>query len=240
MPRCCIRPARSARRSTYWRSRRPRRIPTSSASSAISICRRRTARRSSGTGGSGRAWSASASPSTSRTRRAGGPTAASTGSGPPANARNCRSGCSPAATWRRSARSPSAIPASNCISTITAAAGGGGGADRRRGVRRPARDARAGQIAECRGQDFGRAELFSRALPVPQHAGIHTADHRRVRSAALLLGHRRHPHAVQLPAMRDDVHRGIAVAARAATSNSSWGARSCEWLGWNPPGLAKG
>ena len=42
-----------------------------------------------------------------------------------------------------------------------------------------------------------------------------SADLRRVRSAALLLGHRYHPYAVQLPAMRDDVHRGVALAAGA-------------------------
>jgi len=40
----------------------------------------------------------------------GGATAASTGSGPPASERSCRSGCSPAATWRPSAELPSDIP----------------------------------------------------------------------------------------------------------------------------------
>ena len=59
----------------------------------------------------------------------------------------------------------------------------------------------------------GGPSYSSRALPIPRRAGIHKADHRRVRSAALLLGYRHHPDAVQLPAMRDDVHRGIAVAA---------------------------
>ena len=37
--------------------------------------------------------------------------------------------------------------------------------------------------------------------------------------AALLLGHRHHPHAVLVSAMRDDVHRGAAVARRAATTS---------------------
>ena len=38
------------------------------------------------------------------------------------------------------------------------------------------------------------------------------ADLRCVRPAAQLLGHRHHPHAVLVEAMRDDVHRGDAVA----------------------------
>ncbi len=41
-----------------------------------------------------------------------------------------------------------------------------------------------------------------------------------------VLGHRHHPHAVLLSPMRDDVHRGAAVAARAATRNWSWATES--------------
>ena len=41
---------------------------------------------------------------------------------------------------------------------------------------------------------------------------IFTPDLRRVRARALLLGHRYHPHAVLVSAMRDDVHRRDALA----------------------------
>ena len=122
MPRLSIRLRPWARRSTSSRWKRSRRTPTNSASSDISICRRQTARRSCATGGNGPACSASASPSISRSSRAGGPTAASIGSGPPVSARNCRSASSRAATWRRSARSPSGIPGSNCTSIISGGA----------------------------------------------------------------------------------------------------------------------
>lgn len=49
--------------------------------------------------------------------------------------------------------------------------------------------------------------------PYP-YRNIHThiPDLRRLRPSAHLLGHRHHPHAVQLPAMRDDVHRRAALA----------------------------
>ena len=43
-------------------------------------------------------------------QRAGGPTARLTGCGPRASRKGCRSACWPAAIWRISARSPSAIP----------------------------------------------------------------------------------------------------------------------------------
>ena len=54
----------------------------------------------------------------------------------------------------------------------------------------------------------------SAALPLPQHPQIHPADRRGVRAGAQLLGHRHHPHAVLVEAVRDDVHRRDAVAQR--------------------------
>jgi hypothetical protein len=61
-------------------------------------------------GASGRAWSGFGSPSTSRSRRRGGPMARSSGSGRRARRRDCPSGSWPAGTWRGSRRSPSGIP----------------------------------------------------------------------------------------------------------------------------------
>ncbi|MBI2206578.1 MAG: amidohydrolase family protein [Candidatus Rokubacteria bacterium] len=58
----------------------------------------------------------------------------------------------------------------------------------------------------------GCAELFEPALPVPEHPRLFAADLRGVRARALVLGHRHHPHAVLVSPMRDDVHRGAAVA----------------------------
>ena len=49
------------------------------------------------------------------------------------------------------------------------------------------------------------------SAPVQEHPRLSEADLRRLRTRALLLGDRHHPHAVQLPAMRDDVHRGAAL-----------------------------
>ena len=94
-------------------------------------------------------------------------------------------------------------------------AGGGGGATGAAAFADLPEMLALAEAAECRGQDFRRPELLGRALSVPRRAGIHKADHRRVRSAALFLGHRHHADAVQLSAMRDDVHRGVAVAAGA-------------------------
>ena len=49
-------------------------------------------------------------------------------------------------------------------------------------------------------------------LSLSQYSQIHPADRRDLRAATQLLGHRHHPHAVFVEAMRDDVHRGDAVA----------------------------
>ena len=51
-----------------------------------------------------------------------------------------------------------------------------------------------------------------------------------------LLGHRHHPHAVLVEAMRDHVHRGDAVGSKAATSNWSWAARCATGSAGNLPG----
>ena len=64
------------------------------------------------------------------------------------------------------------------------------------------------------------------AYPYPGDADVSAADLRRIRSAPHVLGHRHHQDAVLLAAMRDDVHRGTAVAQRRRTSDSSW-ARRC-------------
>src|SRR5207247_1690274 len=87
-------------------------------------------------------------------------------------------------------------------------------ANRRRSLRRSSGHARACPVPQRRGQDVGRAELFEPALPVPEHPRPSPPDLRGVRAGPLVLGHRHHPHAVLLSAMRDDVHRGAAVASR--------------------------
>src|SRR5439155_3418065 len=63
-----------------------------------------------------------------------------------------------------------------------------------------------------RGQDVGRAELFEPALSVQEHPRLSAPDLRGLRARALVLGYRHHAHAVLVSAMRDDVHRGVAVA----------------------------
>src|SRR6266852_7270641 len=77
---------------------------------------------------------------------------------------------------------------------------------------RPFGDAGACQAPQRRGEDVGCAELFKPALPVQEHPRLPAPDLRGIWPRALLLGHRHHPHAVLVAAMRDDVHRGAAVA----------------------------
>src|SRR5437667_9712403 len=60
--------------------------------------------------------------------------------------------------------------------------------------------------------DVGRSELLEPALPVQEHPRLSAPDLRSVRPRALVLGHRHHPHAVLVSAMRDHVHRGAATA----------------------------
>ena len=78
--------------------------------------------------------------------------------------------------------------------------------------RRPGRHARARPASQRRGQAVGRAEHLEPSLPVQEHPRLPAADRRGLRARALVLGHRHHPHAVHVPAVRDDVHRGDAVA----------------------------
>ena len=61
----------------------------------------------------------------------------------------------------------------------------------------------------------GAPGYSSEAYPFPAMHTYRAADLRRLRSAADVLGHRHHEDAVFLAAMRDDVHRGAAVALRA-------------------------
>ena len=84
----------------------------------------------------------------------------------------------------------------------------------------------AGEVPQRGGQGDRRAGLFQRGLSVSDDAHVSAADLRCVRSAPHVLGHRHHQDAVLLAPMRDDVHRGTAVAQRRRTSDSSW-ARRC-------------
>jgi len=60
----------------------------------------------------------------------------------------------------------------------------------------------------------GAPELFEPSLPVQEHPRLSAPDLRGVRARPLLLGHRHHPHAVLLSAVRDAVHRRAAMAPR--------------------------
>ena len=77
----------------------------------------------------------------------------------------CRSGCWPAGIMTGSARLPSAIPALK-LHIDHHGRGGGGTGKGRRGLCRSQRDARAGQLSQCRGQALRRAELLEPALSV--------------------------------------------------------------------------
>ena len=58
----------------------------------------------------------------------------------------------------------------------------------------------------------GAPSTSSQPYPYKNIHGYLKQNRRRVRSRPLLLGHRHHPHADLVPAVRDDVHRGDAVA----------------------------
>ena len=62
----------------------------------------------------------------------------------------------------------------------------------------------------------GRPAMHGR-VSVPQHSRCVAPGVRRIRPAAHVLGHRHHPHALHVAAVRDPVHRGTALAARAPT-----------------------
>src|SRR4030095_14836712 len=53
---------------------------------------------------------------------------------------------------------------------------------------------------------------FQRGLSLSQHPRPSEADLRRLRAGANVLGHRHHPHAVLVAAVRDHVHRRAALA----------------------------
>ena len=76
----------------------------------------------------------------------------------------------------------------------------------------PARAAGARQIPQRRGQGDRSARLRGRRLSVPQLPRAPAPLLRRVRPGPDVLGHRHHPDALFLAAMRDGVHRGTAVA----------------------------
>ena len=85
----------------------------------------------------------------------------------------------------------------------------------RRRLGEPAGDAGAGQAPERRHQGHRRAELLQRGVSLPQHPRPPAPDLRRLRPGADVLGHRHHAHAVLVAAVRDDVHRGAALAVGA-------------------------
>jgi len=75
-------------------------------------------------------------------------------------------------------------------------------------------DAGAGETPQRGRQGDRRARLRERGVSFPGHAHVRASDLRRLRSAADVLGYRHHEDAVFLAAVRDDVHRGAAVAVR--------------------------
>ena len=77
-----------------------------------------------------------------------------------------------------------------------------------------ARAAGTGEVPQRGRQGDRGARLLERGVSVPDHADVRAAALRRLRSTAAVLGHRHHQDAVFLAAVRDDVHRGAAVAVR--------------------------
>ena len=73
----------------------------------------------------------------------------------------------------------------------------------------------AGAASQRGGQGDRRPGLLQRAVPVHEHAPVPAPDLRRVRTGAHVLGNRHHEDAVLLAAVRDDVHRGAALAVGA-------------------------
>ena len=76
------------------------------------------------------------------------------------------------------------------------------------------------------GVKMSGAPSYEPALPVQEHPRLSPPDLRGVRARALVLGHRHHPHAVLVSAVRDDVHRGAAVAEGPRPgAGDGWGRR---------------
>ena len=84
--------------------------------------------------------------------------------------------------------------------------------ERRRGDDAYAGASGIGEVPQCRGQGDRRASLFQRGLSVSGAAHLSAAGLRCVWPQPHVLGHRHHEDALFLEPMRDDVHRGTAVA----------------------------
>jgi hypothetical protein len=69
--------------------------------------------------------------------------------------------------------------------------------------------------SQHRRQGHRRTRLQQRTVPVHQHAQVLAPDLRCLRPDAHVLGNRHHQDAVLVEAVRDDVHRGATLAARA-------------------------
>ena len=203
---------------------------------ACSAGRAGQARARSRPGGTSRACSVCATGSCRSRCGAGWRMARSTGSGPPPSRPACRSRC-----WRRTrcrhiGRIAERHPGLRL--TIDHLGGRGGNTTLKDAAAMDphAGAAGAGEAPQRGRQGDRRARLLERAVSVPDHAPVPAADLRRLRAAADVLGHRHHEDAVLLAAVRDDVHRGAAVAVRAGSRSSSWARRVCAWWGWDQTG----
>ena len=108
------------------------------------------------------------------------------------------------------------------------------GSQRRVRLSLPARAAGARQIPQRRGQGDRPARLCGRLLSVPQLPSAPAPRLRRVRANSDVLGHRHHPDAVFLAAMRDGVHRRDAVAQR-PRPRPGHGRSHLTWVGGASP-----
>ena len=109
----------------------------------------------------------------------------------------------------------------------------------RRRVGQLARDAGAGEVPQRRGQGHRRAELFQRAVPLPEHPRPPAPHLRRLRPRAPVLGHRHHPHALLVAAVRDPLHRGAALA-HGARPGARHGARRVRVARLESPSALRG
>src|SRR5262249_18052686 len=89
----------------------------------------------------------------------------------------------------------------------------------------PSRPQRNGQAPERGAQSHRGTELLAGALSLSRHPRPHSQALRCVRARADVLGHRHHPHADHMEAVRDDVHGGATLAARAG-QRADHGARA--------------
>src|SRR5262245_27649168 len=89
----------------------------------------------------------------------------------------------------------------------------------------PSRPHRNGQAPERGAQSHRGTELLAGALSLSRHPRPYSQALRCVRARADVLGHRHHPHADHMEAVRDDVHGGATLAARAG-QRADHGARA--------------